>query len=129
MGRDEATSFYAPARVGLMWRIFLTTVIYIQAFFYSLFPKLHNTGFITADIRSSHRRYSIKKAGLENFAIWTGKQLSRSFFLIKLQACNFIKKRLQHRCFPVNIAKFPRTPTLKNIYERFQNFFYSEVYL
>ena len=21
-------------------------------------------------------------------------------------ACNFIKKRLQHRCFPVNIAKF-----------------------
>ena len=21
------------------------------------------------------------------------------------QACNFIKKRLQHRCFPVNIAK------------------------
>ena len=22
-----------------------------------------------------------------------------------LQACNFLKKRLQHRCFPVNIAK------------------------
>ena len=22
-----------------------------------------------------------------------------------LKACNFIKKRLQHRCFPVNIAK------------------------
>ena len=22
------------------------------------------------------------------------------------QACNFIKKWLQHRCFPVNIAKF-----------------------
>ena len=22
------------------------------------------------------------------------------------QACNFIKKRLQNRCFPVNIAKF-----------------------
>ena len=26
------------------------------------------------------------------------------------QACNFIKKRLWHRCFPVNFAKFPRTP-------------------
>ena len=25
------------------------------------------------------------------------------------QGCNFIKKRLQHRCFPVNIAKFLRT--------------------
>ena len=31
------------------------------------------------------------------------------------QACNFIKKRLQHSCFPVNIAKFLRTPILKNI--------------
>ena len=33
-----------------------------------------------------------------------------------LQSCNFIKKRLQHRCFPVNIAKLPiflfkKTPT------------------
>ena len=27
-----------------------------------------------------------------------------------LKACNFIKKKLQHRCFPVNIAKFLRTP-------------------
>ena len=31
------------------------------------------------------------------------------FFKIGLQACNIIKKRLQHRCFPVNIAKFLRT--------------------
>ena len=27
-----------------------------------------------------------------------------------LQACNFIKKRLQHSCFPVNIAKFLKIP-------------------
>ena len=26
-----------------------------------------------------------------------------------LKACNFIKKRLEHRCFLVNIAKFIRT--------------------
>ena len=31
-----------------------------------------------------------------------------------LKACNFIKKRLQHRCFPVNIARFLRT-ALQNI--------------
>ena len=31
-----------------------------------------------------------------------------------LKACHFIKKRLQHRCFPVNIANFLRTPILKN---------------
>ena len=35
-----------------------------------------------------------------------------------LQVCNFIKKRLQHRCFPVIIAKFLRIPILKNICER-----------
>ena len=35
-----------------------------------------------------------------------------------LKACNIIKKRLQHRCFPVKYAKFLRTPILKNICER-----------
>ena len=35
-----------------------------------------------------------------------------------LQACSFIKKRLQQRRFPVHIAKFLRTPVLKNICER-----------
>ena len=30
----------------------------------------------------------------------------------------FIKKRLQHRCFPVEFAIFLRTPILKNIFER-----------
>ena len=38
------------------------------------------------------------------------KQPSEVFYKIScsegLQACNFIKRRLQHRCFPVNIAKF-----------------------
>ena len=33
------------------------------------------------------------------------------------KACNIIKQRLQHRCFPVNIAKILRTPFLKNIFE------------
>ena len=36
----------------------------------------------------------------------------------RYQACNFIKKRLQHRCVPVNIATLLRTPILKNICER-----------
>ena len=31
-----------------------------------------------------------------------------------LKACNFIKKRLWHRCFPVNFAKFFRTLFLQN---------------
>ena len=31
-----------------------------------------------------------------------------------MKACNFIKKRLQHRCFPMNISKLLRTTILKN---------------
>ena len=34
-----------------------------------------------------------------------------------LKVYNFIKMRLQNRCFPVNIAKLLRTPILKNICE------------
>ena len=49
-----------------------------------------------------------KKDALNNFAIFTGKHL---------KPCNFVKKRLQHKCFPMNIAKFLRTPLLKNICE------------
>ena len=45
-----------------------------------------------------------KKAVLKHFAIFTGK----------LQTCNFIKKRLQHRSFPLSIAKFLRTCILKS---------------
>ena len=35
-----------------------------------------------------------------------------------LKTCIFIKKTLQHKCFPVNIAKFLKAPILKNICER-----------
>ena len=61
-------------------------------------------------------RSSIKKLYLKIV-----KQLCWSLFFNKnadLQSWNFIKKRLQHRCFPVNIAKSLRTPVLKNICER-----------
>ena len=41
----------------------------------------------------------------------TGKHLVLESLFNKVagpKACNFTKKRLQHRCFPVNIAKFLR---------------------
>ena len=43
--------------------------------------------------------------------------LSKSLLnkVVDRKACNFIKKRLQHRCFPVNIGKFFKKPILKNI--------------
>ena len=39
--------------------------------------------------------------------------------LVFEQACNFIKTRLQHRCFPVNVAKFLRTPASGCFYAAF----------
>ena len=74
--------------------------------------------------RNSQQRYSVKKVFLKishenNIAkYFTGKHLCWGLFLIKLQACNFIKKRLQHRCFLVKYAIFLRTTILKNICER-----------
>ena len=59
--------------------------------------------------RSSRSQMFFITSVLKNFAIFTGEHLCWSLFLIKLQACNFIKKRPQYRCFPVNIVKFLRT--------------------
>ena len=38
--------------------------------------------------------------------------------VVGLQVCNFIKKRFQHGCFSLNIAKFLKTHILKKICER-----------
>ena len=74
--------------------------------------------WVNSQNRSSHRRFSIKKDVLTNFAKFTGKNLCQN--LIKLQArklffrpATLLKKRLWHRCFPVNISKFERTLFLK----------------
>ena len=48
-----------------------------------------------------------KKAVLRNFARFTGKHLC-------LRPAALLKKRLWHRCFPVNFAKFLRTSFLQN---------------
>ena len=37
---------------------------------------------------------------------------------LKAQACNFITKKLQHRCFPEKLAEFLRIAILKNICEQ-----------
>ena len=58
--------------------------------------------------RSSHQRRSFKKGVLRNFT-----KLCQSLFFVP-ETCNFIKKRLWHRSFPVNFAKFLRTPFLQN---------------
>ena len=77
-------------------------------------------------LRSGRLQMFFKIGVLINFTKFTGKHLCWSLFLSKspgLEAFNFIKKRLQHRCFPVNFVKFIKTPILKNIYKRSVNLF------
>ena len=60
-------------------------------------------------------RCSVKKGVLRNFTKFTGKQLCQSLFFCKVVGLwpgTLLKKRLWHRCFPVNFAKFTRTPFL-----------------
>ena len=54
---------------------------------------------------------------LRNFTQFTGKHLSKSLLFNKvagLRPAALFKKRFWHRCFPVNFAKFLRTPFLQN---------------
>ena len=50
---------------------------------------------------------------LRNFTLFTGKYLCWSLYLIDLQAWTppTLSKKIQHKCFLVNIAKFFRTPS------------------
>ena len=55
--------------------------------------------------RSSHSEVFCKKGILSNFAKFTEKHLCQ-----RLVFKNLLKKSLWHRCFPVNFAKFLKTP-------------------
>ena len=75
--------------------------------------------------RSSHQRCSIKKGVLKNFAAFTGTPVPLLFFnkvagltATGRTASTLFKKRLWHRCFLANFAKFVRTPFLQNTYGR-----------
>ena len=63
--------------------------------------------------RSSRPEVFCNKDVLRNFAKFTGKHLCTSLFFDKvavLRPAILLKKRLWHSCFPVNFAKFLRTP-------------------
>ena len=90
----------------------------------SLNFKVSQYGYITENewthlthIRSSRPELYCKKRVLRNFAKFTGKHLCKSIFfntVAVLKPATLFKKRLWHRCFPVNFTKFLRTPFLQN---------------
>ena len=70
--------------------------------------------------KSSHQRCSVKKVFLKISPISKETPVLEPLLnkAAGLQVCNFIKKILQHRYFPVKFEKFFITPILKNICER-----------
>ena len=68
------------------------------------------------DAEAVAQRCSVKKVFLEISQNSQENTCARASFLIKLQAWDlqlYLKKKLWHRCFPVNFVKFLRTPWLK----------------
>ena len=61
--------------------------------------------------RSNHRRCSMKKVVLENFAKFTGKHLCQGPFFNNVAG---MPATLLKKCFPVNFAKFSRKLFLQN---------------
>ena len=68
--------------------------------------------FLT-NVRSSLLELFCKKGVLRNFAKFTEKHLCQSLFfniIAGLRPATLLKNWLWHRCFPVNLSKFLRTP-------------------
>ena len=63
--------------------------------------------------RSSRSEVFCKKGVREKFTKFTAKHLRQSLFFNKaagLSGETLLKKRPWHRCFPVNVVKFLKTP-------------------
>ena len=90
-----------------------------KLFLYSLIANMKS--------RSSPQMCSMKKGVPRNFTKLTVKHLCQSLFFGKfagLRSVTLLKKRLWHRCFPVNFAKFLRTPFLKDTFGQLVLFIY-----
>ena len=80
--------------------------LFIHLFTYSV-------AFFISESEAVAQRCSIKKVFLKNFSKLTRKHLRRSLFLNKIAGLRLLillKKRLWHKCFPVNFVKYLRIP-------------------
>ena len=65
--------------------------------------------------RSNRPNFFRKKGVLKSFAKFAAKHLRQGFFFNKvagLRPAILLKKKLRHKCFPVNFMKFLETPFL-----------------
>ena len=67
-------------------------------------------------IRSGHRRCSLRKGVLRSFAKFTGKHLCQRLFLIKFQACNFIKKESLAQVFSYEFCEISKNTFTEHLW-------------
>ena len=70
---------------------------------------------LSKNVKSNRPEVFSKRGVLRNFAKFKGKHLCQSLFFIKvagLRPATLLKKRIWHRCFPMNFSKFLRIPFL-----------------
>ena len=82
----------------------------------NLFTWLSNSWQILSYSQKQPQEVFCKKSLLKNLAKFTGKHLQSLFFnkVAGIKPATLLKKRLWHRCFPVNLAKFLRISFLWN---------------
>ena len=84
----------------------------------SHFKGCLHLAWLSPQFKSSHQRCSREIDVLKNFTTFTETYMCLSFFFNKvagLRPATLLKKKLWHRCFPVNFVKFLRTRFLQNI--------------
>ena len=85
--------------------------------YFNSYAQISHISF-SLNIKSIHKRCSIKYGVPENLAKFTGKHLSQNLSFNKvvtgLKIVTLWKKRFWHKCVPVNFPKFLRTPYLQN---------------
>ena len=105
-----------------MWFVFaLHDLIAFMVYWAITYSEPFQATPLLRRFRSSHRRFSVKKGAVRNFAKLTGKDLCQSLFFHKFAGPSpvaLLKKRLWHGLFCVNFAKFLRTPFLQNTSSR-----------
>ena len=109
----QSSNLITPCR-KVWWRLFhhsdIVSCLQLQPIF---LKTIHwKSSQCTEPYRSSHQRCSVRKGILRNFAKFTGKHLYRSLFFNRvagLRPATLLRKKIWHKCFPVNFAKFSRT--------------------
>ena len=73
--------------------------------------------YFANSLRSNHRRCSVVLSVLKSFTKFTRKHLYQSLFfnnIADIRPATLLKKKLRHRCFPVNFVKLLWSPFLQN---------------